>query len=124
DQRRLRRRGGRAGAPAGRRPPPRLAHVLLSEGRARAGGRRPRPLTVRRDALADRGREAVLRRVRARLHRPLRDGEALHAYPGRPPSAPGEPPEPIYGPLHSRRMPDYFRLDGRLTQLLPFFGGG
>jgi len=43
---------------------------------------------------------------------------------GAAPSAPGEPPEPIYGPLHSRRMPDYFRLDGRLTQLLPFFGGG
>lgn len=32
-------------------------------------------------------------------------------------------PGPTYGPVHSERMPDYFRLDGRLTRIVPLAGG-
>lgn len=41
---------------------------------------------------------------------------------GAEPAAEG-PAVPIYGPVHSRRMPDYFRLDGRLTRIVPLTGG-
>jgi vitamin B12 transporter len=39
------------------------------------------------------------------------------------PTAGEEPPAPLYGALHSRRLPSYFRLDGRLSRLTPLRGG-
>jgi vitamin B12 transporter len=39
------------------------------------------------------------------------------------PTAGDAPPTPLYGALHSRRLPSYFRLDGRLSRLMPLRGG-
>jgi hypothetical protein len=35
----------------------------------------------------------------------------------------GRPVAPIYGPVHSERYSDYFRVDSRITRLIPMRGG-
>jgi vitamin B12 transporter len=42
---------------------------------------------------------------------------------GAEPPAGGRPAVPLYGEVHSQRMPDYFRLDGRLSRLVRMRGG-
>lgn len=39
------------------------------------------------------------------------------------PPAGNRPAQPLYGEVHSRRLPDYVRLDGRLSRLIPLRGG-
>lgn len=40
-----------------------------------------------------------------------------------PPPRDGWPPAPLFGPPHSERLPEYFRVDGRITRYARFDGG-